>query len=379
MTASNGADPDDKAFARTLRRNSRLVYDLMAFIRRYVVMSRSQLLVTALWVIHTHAIKATQQTPYLAVTSPEKQCGKSRLLEVLDLLVARPWVTMLPTEAVVYRTIHQKMPTLLLDETDAIFHVKSSDRYEGLRAILNSGHRRGAKVPRCLGASNKVVEFNTFCAKVLAGIGTLPDTVADRSIPIRLERRKREEHVSRFISYRVKPEAQELHDRCTAWGEEYADVIHDVHPDMPEQLNDRMQEGCEILVVIAEQLNCGQEARAALVELLSGERLDDKESLRLHLLRDIKAVFDQRTVKPTTRISTNDLILALHADQEAPWANYFGRGLDARDLGDFLRHYGIRSTNVRLAPGPQGNPKGFKREQFYDAWVRYLNGGNPGN
>src|SRR5947207_1738030 len=181
--------------AKKLRAQSRLIYDLMRFVRRYVVMTADQLLVVALWIVHAHCIEAVEQTPYLAVTSPEKQCGKTRFLETLEVVVPRPWKAVIPSEAVLYRRIDQHTPTLLLDEVDTIFNPRTADRYEAHRAILNAGHRRGDRVPRCVGASMKVVEFEAFCAKVLAGIGTLPDTVADRSIPIRLERRKRDEPV----------------------------------------------------------------------------------------------------------------------------------------------------------------------------------------
>src|SRR4051794_26175807 len=85
---------------------SELVLDLMTFIRTYVVMSPAQILVTALWVIHTHCFEHAEQTPYLSVTSPERRCGKSRLLEVLALLVHKPWNTIIPSEAVLYRRIH---------------------------------------------------------------------------------------------------------------------------------------------------------------------------------------------------------------------------------------------------------------------------------
>lgn len=74
-----------------------LVNDVRRFVRRYVVMTNEQLLVVTLWVVHTHCVEAFEQTPYLAVTSPEKQCGKSRLLETTELLVAQPWQTVLPS------------------------------------------------------------------------------------------------------------------------------------------------------------------------------------------------------------------------------------------------------------------------------------------
>jgi hypothetical protein len=345
------------------------VFDTSAFVGRYVVMSEAKRLVVALWVIHTHCVRAFEQTPYLAVTSPEKQCGKSRLLEALEMLVARPWMAVLPSEAVVYRTVHAKTPTLLLDEIDTIFNPRTADRYEGLRALLNAGHRRGARVPRCVGTKAEIVEFRTFCPKVLAGIGTLPETVADRSIPIRLERKTRGESVERFIRKRVEPGAVAIRDRIEAWADDNAGKLDGAEPAMPEQLSDRMQEGCEPLVAIADALGCGAEACAALVELLAAERLDDQESMRLRLLRDIRAIFD---ANPNRRaVYTASLLTHLYAIEEAPWATYYGRGLDARDLASLLHHYAIRSTTVR-GPKDAAPAKGYRRDAFHAAWERYL-------
>jgi hypothetical protein len=58
-----------------------------AFVRRYVVLTEHQLVAVALWVFHTHAIEAAESTPYLSVTSAVPRSGKSRLLEVFELLV----------------------------------------------------------------------------------------------------------------------------------------------------------------------------------------------------------------------------------------------------------------------------------------------------
>ena len=70
-----------------------LVGEVVTFIKRYVVLTEAQTLVVALWIMHTHCFEAVEQTPYLAITSPVKQCGKSRLLDVISLLSHRPWQT----------------------------------------------------------------------------------------------------------------------------------------------------------------------------------------------------------------------------------------------------------------------------------------------
>jgi hypothetical protein len=345
-----------------------LVRDLVLFVRGYVVMTDAQLLITALWVIHTHCFQTAAQTPYLAVTSPERQCGKSRLLEVLEMLVQRAWLTVVPSEAVLFRKIDLQRPTLLLDEVDTIFNPRSADRYEGHRALLNSDHRSGTTVSRCVGTSG-MQDFRVFCPKVLAGIGTLPDTVADRSIPIRLERRKRDEPIERFKRREAEPRAEALVDQIEKWlTEKRLDALHDVQPEaVPDELSDRAQEGSEPLVAIADLIGCGDDARAALVELLTAERLDDQETMRLRLLRDIQTVFDRR---PNARgVLTQTLVTELVQMEEAPWETYYKRGLEPRDLATLLHHYGIRSTTIR---GRDKVAKGYKRDDLQLAWERYL-------
>jgi hypothetical protein len=347
---------------------SRALERLLGTVERYVVMTPAQRLAVALWIVHTHCRDANglvfEQTPYLTVTSPQRQCGKSRLLELLELLVPEPWMTITPSEAVVYRYIDSTKPTLLLDEVDAIFSPKTADRYESLRAILNAGHRRGATVPRCIGTALEPQNFNVFCPKVLAGIGTLPDTITDRSIPIRLQRKTRSEPVERFRRRDVEAVTTPLREALAAWGWANAAALADARPDLPDELSDRMQEGCEPLLAIADALDYREEARAALVELLTSERADETEAASIRLLRSIRTVFLGRD---SHVISTVDLISALAADG---WDNWCGRLIGAQDIAALLKPYGIKSKTVRLSS--EQVAKGYKRDDFAEAWSRYL-------
>jgi hypothetical protein len=347
-------------------RRPRPLKRLLDMIERYVVMSDEQRLVVALWIVHAHCVEHFEQTPYLAVTSPEKQCGKSRLLELLELLVPRPWPAVTPTEAVVYRTIELAQPTLLLDEVDTIFNEKTATRYEGLRALLNAGHRRGARVPRCVGPSLDVQNFSVYCAKVLAGIGVLPDTVADRSIPIRLQRKTASERVERFRRRDVQVEAQPVRDAMAAWAAENGEAVALDRPEMPDELSDRMQEGCEPLVAIADRLGYGEEAREALVSLLTIERQDSVETAQLRLLRDLRAVFEKRG-NPAA-LWTTTIIVDLCAD-ESEWATWYGSGLSPSGLAKLLKPYGIESTSIREGANVA---KGYKLDALREVWRRYL-------
>src|SRR3954453_22249920 len=118
--------------------------------------------------------------------------GKTRVLDCLEPLVPQPFRAVIPSEAVTYPVLSQPpRPTMLLDEADAIFGPKTSEKYEGLRAGLNSGNRQGTPVPRVKleGHRRDVEWFDVYGPKAIAGIGDLPDTATDRSIPIRMKRR----------------------------------------------------------------------------------------------------------------------------------------------------------------------------------------------
>jgi hypothetical protein len=350
-----------------------LVREIAAFIRRYVVIEDEQLVVVALWVMHTWCAEKFEQTPYLSITSPEKQCGKSRLLEVLDMLVRKPWMAVLPSEAVVYRTIHAKRPTLLLDEVDTIFNPRTADRYEALRAMLNAGHRNGATVPRCIAGGERMVEFRVYCPKVLAGIGTLPDTVADRSIPVRLQRKTRDEVVDRFFRRDVLEIADPLRERIENWVDAHSGALGLARPDLPDELSDRMQEGCEPLLAIADAIGEGEAARRALVKLFGQTRQDSAETMRLRLLRDLRTVFEM--ARMPRALATETILLALTTRpefEEAPWGGrYYGRDLDAADLASLLRHYDVHPKASRCKGFPQ-TKRGYARDDLKPVWERYV-------
>ncbi len=217
---------DERADATELDALLRAVVDV---VRRYVVLpgdeERDAL---ALFVAHTYAIDGAHATPYLLIKSPEKRSGKTRLQEVLELLVCRPWRVTAASEAAMYRKIAGDRPTLLLDEIDAIFGT-FSERTEPIRALLNAGNRPGATVARCVGQrGDEVRDFNVYCAKALAGIDNgqrIPDTIRDRSITIAMRRKTVAERVRPFRFRSAKAETDTLRDQLEGWGERAVEAL----------------------------------------------------------------------------------------------------------------------------------------------------------
>jgi hypothetical protein len=341
---------------------------ILAFIRRFVALSDSQARVLALWVAHTHAFAAADATPYLAITPAEKQSGKSRLLEVLEIVVANPWFTGRVTPAVLIRKIDSDQPTLLLDESDAAFN-SEKEYAEALRGVLNTGHRRGGKASCCVGQGANITfrDFSTFSPKAIAGIGRLPDTVADRSIPIRLKRAIACERVERFRHRNADSAAAELRGRLKAWSAAEEKSLRDSLPLLPEQLTDRQQDGAEPLLAIAD-LAGGEwplEARRAVVQLCAGTQVT--ESVGVTLLSDIRGIFQEREAN---RLSSAELAGALAQIETSPWGEWSnGKPLTASRLARLLKPYEISPQCIR-----QGDHtlRGYLFEQFEDAFQRYL-------
>jgi Protein of unknown function (DUF3631) len=331
-----------------------LLAALVAFVRRFVVLSDAQAIAVALWIVHTHALAAAGATPYLAVTSAEKRSGKSRLLEVLELLVRAPLPTANISDAALFRAIAELEPTLLLDEVDSIFGPKARN-HEDLRGLLNAGYRRGAVARRMGGAKMTTLEaFPVYCAKAFAGIGALPDTIADRSISIRLERRTRDEPIERFRHRDVEAEAEPLFQWTASWASHHEPILTEARPDLPNELDDRAQDSWEPLLAIADLAGgeWPERARAAAIELCGPEaRQHEDDSLSARLLADIHRVFE---ANGTDRYRTIDLIEELCAIEESPW----GIGTEGRSLPRGSRSSCARIGSERCRSGSPARQPG---------------------
>lgn len=80
----------------------------------------------------------------------------------------------------------------------------------------------------------------------------MPDTVADRAIPIRLKRAAPGEIVERFRLRDVDAEATVLRGRIEEWCASIAESLPEARPELPNALTDRQQDGAEPLLAIAD-------------------------------------------------------------------------------------------------------------------------------
>ncbi|WP_224392793.1 DUF3631 domain-containing protein [Pseudonocardia sp. ICBG1293] len=339
--------------------------DLEAALRRYVFLpSDAAVVAVTLWIAATHAQPAWAHAPRLVVRAPEKRCGKSRLLDVVEGACHDPFITVNATPAAVYRSITADPPTMLVDEADTIFGPAATG-HEDLRGLLNAGHQRNRPAKRYDLNKNKVQSISTFAMAALAGIGRMPDTIEDRAVVVQMRRRAPGEHVAPYRLRRDRPRLQRLAERLNAWLRNDLTALEAAEPSMP--VEDRAADTWEPLIAVADHAggDWPDRARIAILDLQSEDTGDDR-SERIRLLADCHQAFGTETALPTMR-----LLQLLRADPEAPWADYGPRseGLTARRLGALLGEYDIQSVQTQF-PG-LGRIRGYHRAAFADAWRRY--------
>ena len=187
-----------------------LLHDIVREMRRYVVMPEDDAIAAALWVLHSYIFDVFTCTPRLCITSPEKGCGKTTLLDVISCLINRPLAAVDVTGAAIFRTIEALQPTVLFDEADNTFNrtANGNGNASDILAILNSGHRFGGQVIRTVGDDHEPRIFRTHAPVVIALIGWAPGTLDDRSVHIRLRRKHSGEKADRFRNDRTQPLAK---------------------------------------------------------------------------------------------------------------------------------------------------------------------------
>jgi 5S rRNA maturation endonuclease (ribonuclease M5) len=348
-----------------------LLAGVATYIRRFVRVSPAQVATLALWVAHTHAFEASRRTPYIIVTSPREECGKSLLLEVMALLVARAWsMEGPPSEAVLFRKIAQDEPTVLFDESEAIFG--RSERFEGMRSVILGGNRRGATVPRCFGPNrDQIRDFGIYAPKAFAAIkaSAWPRTQLSRSIVIKMQRLLPDEQVEDFYSdVEEDGEGQLLHDKLAAWAVGAVDELKRMRPERLPELGPRAFEGWVPLLNIADLAGgkWPEFGRRCAIELSSGT-IGSGSDLDLELLSDIREVFERER---TDRMWSTGLVGHLNELEESGWGGWNdGKGMKQKELANKLAPYDIRPKTIRIGDKAK---RGYLLEQFQGTFSRYL-------
>ena len=358
-----------------------LLTDIAGLIRRYVDMPGEKADAVALWIVHTFLHSRLDVSTILVVTSATKRCGKTLLMEVVATLALRSVpVSGRITPAGTFRLIELHEPTLFLDEADTYMGNDSE-----LRGILNGSHSRdSAFTIRTVGDDYEPRCFSTWCPKAISGIGDLPDTVADRAVTIRLQRRSTTVGEMPHWRDRDRQAVEVLRQKLARWTDDNADAVLERRKtgSFPSGLHERARDIWEALLAIAEFAGgnwAGTTGRAyRACEAINAE-VDPENGVCEMLLADMRKVFKEAgnpetlpTGKPDEQYDPNKpaTLPALIAMEGRPWSEWSrGRPLSPRSLASLLKGFDIAPGTIRLQSG--STPKGYKRAAFVPQWQRY--------
>lgn len=340
-----------------------LLDELEMTLRRFVALGTSQAAAVVLWAVATHLVEFLDIAPRLAFQSATKGCGKTRALEILQLLVRKGLPTSNISVAALFRIVEAHRPTILVDEVDGL-DLSSRDE---LRSLLNAGHNRStAYVIRCDADTLEPRIFDVFGFVALAGIGNLPDTLSSRSVRVQLRRKRPDERVERFRAKRTPPELLPLRRRIERWAADHAERLADADPETPG-LIDRDSDNWATMIAIADLAgrHWPQRGREAALELC-GLETDDVDDAATLILGDLATLFSRRGVE---RLATTEILADLTLRDDRPWCEWrHGKPLSARGLARLLRRFGIVGSKWREGAT---TCRGYSKTAFADGWGRY--------
>lgn len=224
---SSGAATLVSAPEASANANPNILEEVANFIRRFVFLRDDVLYdLLAAWVIATHLSGLFEYFGYIFAHSPEPQSGKSRLLEVLNVLVhSSSGILVSPTEAVLFRTGANS--TQLLDEVD------SWSNKEDLRGVLNAGFQQNGTVTRMAEKRGNYhpQKYSVYGPRALAGIGTtiLNPATKDRTFMFEMVRQTKGERRERWHARRIESTATTLKSLTVQWCQQNKQRVQDVY------------------------------------------------------------------------------------------------------------------------------------------------------
>jgi putative DNA primase/helicase len=357
-----------------------LLQQIFGTFERFVSVHDRGFITVTIWTLLPYVHEEFHKLPVLRIKSPQKRCGKSTLLDVLELLVIKPLLTVSITPPTLYRLIERFHPTVLVDEAE-----KFGKEDDELRCIVNGGYERNRPAWRTNKETMEPESFCTFGCKVLASIRSLDETIEDRSV---------------FIDMARKPRAVELEELCDAdpevftvlrrkiqrWADDNRTSLRSLRLQRPRSLLDRSWNKWRSLLSIAHVAG-GQWYQMALKAAIDMTVEHDSElNIGAEVLSHIRAFFRKGDCKYDENEGafgpSVDILQHLNSDVEASWADWkhvdengnTKKGMTAKQLGQILKPFKIKSARPTIA-GCRYH--GYWLKDFQEAFDSYLDPEQP--
>ena len=348
-----------------------MMAQLSDFIGQYLDCTEYQRALLALWVVHSQCFVAFPVTPYLHVSSRERESGKSVCLGVLNALCFKPWLACSFTPSVLLRRLQKdECLTFLLDDADPVF---SRSLHPFVFGFIRRGYSNSGvlAVPDCDSGGPTVSELLVFMPKAFAGMRPLPDFIAAFCIPVNLEPRNPQVPLKRFRLRQAFESGEPVRTVIQQWCAQHIDALTTAaayrEDQFPAILSPAQQDCVEPLLQIADRLGGSwpEYARRALVKIYSPSQ-DEDVSYFPELVADMYDVFASRG--NPEYLPTGYALACLTEMPGRPWKQWRDGGLPMQhpDLAEVLRPHRIRSYNQRHSVNSV--IKCYRRKDFIKWW-----------
>lgn len=357
-----------------------LVHELEGLIQEVMYCSPEVATATAYYCLASWFVDYTDYAPYFCITAATKKCGKSVLIDLMRLLVRRPYVMGSSAKAAhVYRLIEDFDVTLICDEVDTYL---ANDKE--LQGVLNCGINRNlALVTRCVKDRNdnqKVEPFKAFGFKVFAGIRAdcVGEALMDRAIIVRLKRASASVKKSLLRVRDIESARSEMLCRkCSRLAEDLGPLIRRLKPEdrpaYPDGFDSRDCDKWELIFTLAQFVGVDELKRVKNVALKLKGDLPQSVDWTVELLSDCRKCIRRAEADGTKSgfnhgpscdenerfslgegfITVAGLNNALKSDADMPWKTWGRRleGLTTRDQTKALKGFGVESFDKKIGKG----------------------------
>ena len=208
----------------------------------------------------------------------------------------------------------------------------------------------------------QLASFSCWCPKAMAAIGRLPDTLADRCIVIRMQRKVAGEKCERPR----RLETGELNRKCVRLVADNAEAIANGRPELPATLHDRAGDIWEPLLVLADLAggDWPEKARQAAVGLTTNAQENCPIGA---LLFDLFVVFTEGGAE---KLFTREVLEGLSRFENRPWHSMRReKEMTEAWLAQRLRPYGIKPQTIRVGDDVG---RGYLAADFTESLKRYV-------
>lgn len=259
---------------------------LHSYIKRFIFFTDDRwVCYLTLWVIGTYLHSIFSYYPYVWLNA-EKGSGKSLLMKVLSRIAFNGEILIHPTMAVVFRDVSHNSISMFIDEVEQLRR-QDKEAHSAMIGLLNTGFEKGGIVKRAEKAKDGSFEIRSYSAyspKMFAGINEIDDVLQDRTVRIRLLRKKDSETVDRYKeSEEVLALQRQIRDDLYVYalvqGAKIADLYHRSEIAGIEHLTNRELDIWEPIFLLANLVDAEyNDAKVAeTMESLSYDSMNEKQ------------------------------------------------------------------------------------------------------